>query len=327
MSAPPKLVAAAKKPVSNAPGAHNQPLTQASNAVRVPAGLTKQKLKAVRNMLNIDRQHKRFDGNHDQIGDDNDATPMPARSKKAAVSVSNDENQEPQILHTQVFLEDHPRETLSKSQLRRMRQRLAKAAKDTLALTGQQAAAEDNADRSANLDENQQDDSETYQASKQRKIDAEAELGQLVDFGDDQPQPHHNHQTQTHSAVLQTPSEADVDYESLPPLQGLPEPGMIIAFKMIEMSAVYTPELSNFKEAQVMVVDAVSNHATLKLLPKSLRSSSAVMPHGDAAWGRENRTRFQLPTDDVSMEEDDNQTQEMVHIELSSLLHVKIISN
>ena len=53
-------------------------------------------------------------------------------------------------------------------------------------------------------------------------------------------------------------------------LHGPPRVGDTVAFKMIEMSQSYTPEVSKYKEGQVMSFDPVSKQFTLKLTKESL---------------------------------------------------------
>ncbi|KAI8057087.1 hypothetical protein BDF22DRAFT_740611 [Syncephalis plumigaleata] len=60
------------------------------------------------------------------------------------------------------------------------------------------------------------------------------------------------------------------DYESAPALTSLPEPGQLLAFKQLEMSEAYTPEISAYKEAIVLAYDAISDKVTLQLTANSM---------------------------------------------------------
>ena len=69
------------------------------------------------------------------------------------------------------------------------------------------------------------------------------------------------------STTAQT-SKKDFSVYSL--LHGPPRVGDTVAFKMIEMSQSYTPEISQYKEGQVISFDPVSKQFTLKLTRESL---------------------------------------------------------
>ncbi|KAK1258205.1 hypothetical protein QJS04_geneDACA024151 [Acorus gramineus] len=54
-----------------------------------------------------------------------------------------------------------------------------------------------------------------------------------------------------------------VDYEKLMPLSGFPEEGDVIAYRLVELSSSWCPELSSFRVGKVSFFDAVSQKITL----------------------------------------------------------------
>ncbi|KAJ1558881.1 hypothetical protein HK405_012806, partial [Cladochytrium tenue] len=88
-------------------------------------------------------------------------------------------------------------------------------------------------------------------------------------------------------------SEATADYASMPKLVGLPAVGDRLAFRLLELSTSYTPELTEFKEAAVVAVDARARSLTLRL-PASFAAARRVRPHPDAVFGGVVSHRFRL---------------------------------
>ena len=91
------------------------------------------------------------------------------------------------------------------------------------------------------------------------------------------------------SNVLQT-FLGNKDYSTCIPLAGAPRVGDRIAYKTLELSLSYTPEMSDFKEAQVISFDIVSNLAILLLSQMSVQKKA-----GD---GDSFSRKFELPSDD-----------------------------
>ncbi|KAK1314951.1 hypothetical protein QJS10_CPA06g01237 [Acorus calamus] len=58
-----------------------------------------------------------------------------------------------------------------------------------------------------------------------------------------------------------------VDYEKLMPLSGFPEEGDVIAYRLVELSSSWCPELSSFRVGKVSFFDAVSQKITLVTVP------------------------------------------------------------
>ncbi|ORX96737.1 hypothetical protein K493DRAFT_314373 [Basidiobolus meristosporus CBS 931.73] len=69
-------------------------------------------------------------------------------------------------------------------------------------------------------------------------------------------------------AVL--PDNGPRNYSIMEPLLS-PRAGDLIAYKILEMTASYTPEISDYKEATVLSFDHSSNSITLKLTPDALQ--------------------------------------------------------
>ncbi|XP_022095451.1 coilin-like [Acanthaster planci] len=75
-------------------------------------------------------------------------------------------------------------------------------------------------------------------------------------------------QTNKSTIVQNGPSEAVLpakDFGSFQPLVGPPRQGDIIAYKILELSESYCPELSNFKEAKVLSIDPASGTVEVQL--------------------------------------------------------------
>ena len=83
------------------------------------------------------------------------------------------------------------------------------------------------------------------------------------------------------------------NYESYPELQGPPRAGDNIAFKILEMSLSYTPEISDYKEAFVQGVD---QNGKLSLL---LSEHSRQRKIGDGCWVG----KFKLDSDEEDVED------------------------
>ncbi|XP_068762062.1 coilin-like [Montipora capricornis] len=61
------------------------------------------------------------------------------------------------------------------------------------------------------------------------------------------------------------------DYTSCPPLHGPPRAGDKIAYKVLELSASYTPEISNYKKGSVISYEAKTGEVTVELTKDSLK--------------------------------------------------------
>ncbi|XP_073516495.1 coilin, partial [Phyllobates terribilis] len=69
------------------------------------------------------------------------------------------------------------------------------------------------------------------------------------------------------SVLIQNPPEAvNKDYSALPLLAAPPQPGKIIAFKLLELTENYSPEVSDYKEGRVLSYDAVSQELEVEVL-------------------------------------------------------------
>ncbi|XP_024531836.1 coilin-like [Selaginella moellendorffii] len=62
-----------------------------------------------------------------------------------------------------------------------------------------------------------------------------------------------------------TIAEATLDFNSLPLLQGIPEEGDVLAYKLVELSTSGTPEVSSFRVGKVTIYD--NNSKVVKLVP------------------------------------------------------------
>ncbi|XP_069808852.1 coilin [Dendropsophus ebraccatus] len=69
------------------------------------------------------------------------------------------------------------------------------------------------------------------------------------------------------SVVIQNPPKVPIiDYSTLPLLAAPPQPGKVIAFKLLELTENYTPEISDYKEGRVLSYDPVSQHLEVEVL-------------------------------------------------------------
>ncbi|XP_072167687.1 uncharacterized protein [Diadema setosum] len=73
--------------------------------------------------------------------------------------------------------------------------------------------------------------------------------------------------TQTSARAEEPPAVRD--YSSFPPLLGAPRTGDTIAYKILELSSIYTPEVSAFKEGEVITFDHATSTIQLRLSPQS----------------------------------------------------------
>ncbi|XP_017294329.1 coilin isoform X2 [Kryptolebias marmoratus] len=73
------------------------------------------------------------------------------------------------------------------------------------------------------------------------------------------------------SVVLQNGAESvpQKDYSSMPLLAAPPQVGQTIAFKLLELTESYTPEISEYKEGKIISFDPTTKHVELKLLNAS----------------------------------------------------------
>ncbi|KAJ8336081.1 hypothetical protein SKAU_G00394240, partial [Synaphobranchus kaupii] len=83
-----------------------------------------------------------------------------------------------------------------------------------------------------------------------------------------QQQQHMNDTLTNKAVVLQNPPESAPkrDYQSMPLLAAPPQVGQKIAFKLLELTENYTPEVSDYKEGRIMGIDPSTNQIELQLL-------------------------------------------------------------
>jgi hypothetical protein len=112
---------------------------------------------------------------------------------------------------------------------------------------------------------------------------------------------------------------AVINYSKLPNLVGIPRQGMKIAFKTLEMSKDYQPVISDYKIAEVLLINPASDMITLQLESKKTSQNAEIDPEtGDPIRGK-----FDLPDDDEYMAVDSNT--DMITVSFSSLMHIKHI--
>ncbi|KAM3920866.1 coilin [Leptodactylus fuscus] len=78
---------------------------------------------------------------------------------------------------------------------------------------------------------------------------------------------HLNEDVSNVSVLIQNPPELPKkDYSALPLLAAPPQPGKIIAFKLLELTENYTPEVSDYKEGQILSYDPVTQQVEVEVL-------------------------------------------------------------
>ncbi|XP_015759844.1 PREDICTED: coilin-like [Acropora digitifera] len=90
------------------------------------------------------------------------------------------------------------------------------------------------------------------------------------------------------------------DYTSCIPLCGPPRAGDKIAYKVLELSASYTPELSNYKHGTVISYEASTGDVTMDLTKESL-----VKTQGDGNVSRKFELVYEEDGEDQSKEENE----------------------
>ncbi|KAL9956288.1 hypothetical protein ACROYT_G037748 [Oculina patagonica] len=82
-----------------------------------------------------------------------------------------------------------------------------------------------------------------------------------------------NHQTRSKNPVSELKEPAKRDYSACTPLHGPPRSNDKIAYKVLELSASYTPEVSNYKEGTVLNFDPSSGAIKIELTKESMKKS------------------------------------------------------
>ncbi|KAK5669696.1 hypothetical protein QVD99_004083 [Batrachochytrium dendrobatidis] len=286
--------------------------SNAINSVCIPSGLTKNKRKAVQNMIDTERTHVRFD-------DANDVTfPYASTFDEPPVKQNTELSEnEPYIVYSHVHLKDSDMSvpSLSKSARRRMR-RNQRAAQ--LAIGG--AVSEELNDN------NDSEEGVSLHQSKSQDVNSNTEQSTIEPNVTENVSIESNKDSQASSFQ---------NYDLMPYLQGLPRPGMVIAFKTLELSTAYTPEISEFKEAQVLSVDAISKRCSVKLLSCSSKSAAPLPSDPSSMWGHATKTdqksrdsgsgRFEI-NDDDSEEGAIEAVDGIIHVDLDTMFEIKRVA-
>ncbi|KAK9767402.1 hypothetical protein K7432_002848 [Basidiobolus ranarum] len=123
------------------------------------------------------------------------------------------------------------------------------------------------------------------------------------------PAPVHLHQISADQPIMTaTPDDGPRNYNLYEPLLN-PKTGDLIAYKVLEMTASYTPEISDYKEATVISFDYSTNTITLKLSPNALKVNQGdwdgistrkfeLQPESDDEYVVEG----QLPLEEINMD-------------------------
>ncbi|KAH6595264.1 hypothetical protein BASA50_006058 [Batrachochytrium salamandrivorans] len=333
-------------------------LATQSTAVRVPSGLTKSKRKAVQNMMDTERTHVRFDTNvsissipsatKDSGSTESTLTSIDMHNGDSATtqakhSVETALKPEPRILYSVSCLnaDNAPASQLSKSQKRRIRrnQRIAQ-----LAIGG--ANIEDIKDMDTNgrvIYKVQSMNAASAQDLASEAI-VDPVVGKEKNDHDDAKCNNDNKGEEGHTSVAPLDDSEDVNafedeirnYQSMPYLKGYPQIGMTIAYKTLGMSAAYTPEISDYKEATVLFADPSTKRVSVKLAAHSL-GLQAPMPSDPASmWGNPHSSDAQKGSGRFEIDDDSDGTQDghdgqgngvpnddVVHIDLDDMFEIK----
>ncbi|XP_061192706.1 coilin-like [Saccostrea echinata] len=101
------------------------------------------------------------------------------------------------------------------------------------------------------------------------------------------------------------------EYQQFPLLQGSPNPGDKIAFKMLEMSENYTPEVGDYKEAEVVSFNSSSQIVEMKISPGFNKERTLG--------------KFDVDLNDEETDMDSEETMVETH-PLTSLMEVRLIT-
>nr|XP_054762954.1 coilin-like [Lytechinus pictus] len=106
------------------------------------------------------------------------------------------------------------------------------------------------------------------------------------------------------------------DYSSYPPLVGPPRAGDTIAYKILELSGLYTPEVSDYKEGEVINYNHSNSMIELRLGDVAM----AVEPNRDGG-------KFEMESEDIDEEPAESLPQNrLVLVTLPSLIDPKLIT-
>ncbi|XP_041474068.1 coilin-like [Lytechinus variegatus] len=106
------------------------------------------------------------------------------------------------------------------------------------------------------------------------------------------------------------------DYSSYPPLVGPPRAGDTIAYKILELSGLYTPEVSDYKEGEVINYNHSNSMIELRLSDVAM----AVEPNRDGG-------KFEMESEEVDEEPAESLPQNrLVLVTLPSLIDPKLIT-
>ena len=110
-----------------------------------------------------------------------------------------------------------------------------------------------------------------------------------------------------------TPSiQVKKNFADLPPLQGTPRIGDKIGYKILELSFDYTPEISDYKEAEVLSFDNEANIAKLYLAEDCIKPKKEE----DESFFR----KFELPLSDDEGEEAEKSDPRLVEVEWKDVI-------
>ncbi|KAI9591915.1 hypothetical protein BDF19DRAFT_453480 [Syncephalis fuscata] len=137
--------------------------------------------------------------------------------------------------------------------------------------------------------------------------------------------------SQTKQAVLpDTAVKATVqkqDYSTMPALHALPVVGQLLAFKQLEMSETYTPEISDYKEATVLAYDPTTDKVTLKLSADSIPTPAPPKDKEDEEDEEERpRRRFEMELNDDEYIMEGQQIESVITIDRNTMLETRLVS-
>ncbi|KAI8826079.1 uncharacterized protein EV422DRAFT_600869 [Fimicolochytrium jonesii] len=308
---PPKLPAnqkVAPRSKEKAAVAKQTPAPQVHEVIAPPVSLGRHKRKQTRTLLNVERTHVIFADNDEDAADQDEeegvgelelatSNPVePAKSLSKAGTLNGTRTNglppakatlaPPRAIHTKVFLEDDFNNPTPKKGRKRSQSRTLLGSAGTPGKgRGGTTLAKNGTDG----------------------VSREAANGAKADTGLQQPD-----------------AAAAVDYDALPLLVGKPKTGQTIAYKVLQMSESYCPEISDFKEATIIAFDIQRSLITLK--PKVVKQPTPqpTEEYEDYETGEIALGRFELPPDDEWITE--ASADEVTTFDMAALMDVRVVS-
>ncbi|KAI8906506.1 hypothetical protein DFJ77DRAFT_476912 [Powellomyces hirtus] len=111
------------------------------------------------------------------------------------------------------------------------------------------------------------------------------------------------------------------DYNSMPKLIGMPVVGQLVAYKVLEMSQSYCPEISDFQEASIIAYDMSRSRVTMK------RTQPLAVTHNEEGEEEPELRKFELPPDEEWLSDYlAYLAQEAITYDMADILDMRIVA-